>query len=95
MAFDCPQLADPSREAADGKIFTLQVLPATICYSNLIHSFFCSTLTKVEIDRLVGHLFDKDPPVSRPNTVHMPYCTENPLPPMRTIAFFILHLTYD
>jgi hypothetical protein len=55
--------ADPSREPGDGKIFTLQVLRVTICYSDLIHSFFCLALTKVEIDRLVGHLFDKDPPV--------------------------------
>jgi hypothetical protein len=54
LAFECPWLADPSCEPADGKIFILQVLLVTICYSNLIHSFFCSALTKVEIDRLVG-----------------------------------------
>jgi hypothetical protein len=60
----------------------------------MIHSFFCPALTKAEIDQLVGHLFDKDPSVLRPNTVPMPYCTENP-PLVRTIAFFILHLIYD
>jgi hypothetical protein len=66
-----------------------------ICYSNLIHSFFCSALTKTEIDRLVGHLLDQDLPVLQPNTVPMPYCTEYPPPMVRTIAFFILHLIYD
>jgi hypothetical protein len=63
LAFECPRLADPSRELVDGKIFTPQVLPVTICYYDMIHFFFCSSLTKVEIDQLVGHLFDKDPPV--------------------------------
>jgi hypothetical protein len=42
LAFECPRLADPNREPADGKIFILQVLLVTICYSDLIHSFFCS-----------------------------------------------------
>jgi hypothetical protein len=95
MAFECPRLADPSREPVDGKILTPQVLPVTIYYSDLIHSFFCSALTKEEIDRLVGHLFDKDLPVPWPDTVSVPYCTENPPPLVRTIAFFILHLIYD
>jgi hypothetical protein len=76
-------------------IFILHVLLVTFCYSDLIHSFFYSALTKAEIDRLVGHLFDKDPLVLWPNTVHMPYCTENPPPLVRTITFFILHLIYD
>jgi hypothetical protein len=89
LAFECPWLADPNREPVDSKIFILQVLLVMICYSDLIHSFFCSTLTKAEIDRLVGHLFDKDPPVPQPGTVPMPYCTENPLPLVRTITFFI------
>jgi hypothetical protein len=95
LAFECPWLADPSREPTDGKIFTPHVLPVTICYSDLIHSFFCLALNKAEIDRLVGHLFNKDLPVPRPNTVPMPYCTKNPPPLVRTIAFFILHLIYD
>jgi hypothetical protein len=66
-----------------------------ICYSDITHSFFWLALTKVEIDRLVGHLFNKDPPVLRHNIVPMPYCTKNPPPLVRTIAFFILHLIYD
>jgi hypothetical protein len=77
---ECPRLADPNHKPVDGKIFTPQVLPVTICYSGLIHSFFYLALTKAEIDRLVGHLFDKDPPIPQPNTVHMPYCTKNPPP---------------
>jgi hypothetical protein len=60
-----------------------------IGYSNLIHSFFYSALTEAEIDQLVGHLFDKNPPVPQPNTVPMRYCTENPPPLVRTIAFSI------
>jgi hypothetical protein len=95
LAFECPRLADPSYEPADGKIFTPQVLPIMIYYFVLIHFFFCSALIKVEIDQLVGHLFDKDPPVLSPDTVPMPYCTENPPLLVRTIAFFILHLIYD
>jgi hypothetical protein len=95
LAFECPRLADPTREPADGTIFILQVLLVMICYSDLIHSFFCSVLTKTEIDRLVGHLFDKDPPVLRPNTVLMPNCTEKPPPLVTTITFFILHLNYN
>jgi hypothetical protein len=89
------RLADPSRKPADGKIFTLQVLYVTISYFNLIHSFFCSALTEAEIDQLVGHLFDKDPLVSWPDTVPMPYCTENHPPLVRTIIFSIFHLIYD
>jgi hypothetical protein len=95
LAFECLWLVDPSCEPTNGNIFTPQVLPVTICYSDLIHSFFYSALTKVEIDRLVGHLFDKDPPGLWPNTVPMPYCTKNPPPSVRTIAFFILHMIYD
>jgi hypothetical protein len=66
-----------------------------ICYSDLMSSFFCSALTKIEIDRLVGHFFDKDPPVLWSNTVPMSYCAENPPPLVRTITFFILHLIYN
>jgi hypothetical protein len=66
-----------------------------ICYSDLIHSFFCSDLTKTEINQLVGYLFDKDPPVPWPNSVLTPYCAENPAPLVRSITFFILHLIYD
>jgi hypothetical protein len=65
-----------------------------ICYSDLMHSFFCSALTKTEIDQLVGYLFDKDPPVLWPNSMLAPYCAKNP-PLVRTITFFILHLVYD
>jgi hypothetical protein len=50
LAFESPWLADPNHEPAGGKIFILQVLPVTICYSDLIHSFICSTLTKTKID---------------------------------------------
>jgi hypothetical protein len=66
-----------------------------ICYSNLIHSFFCLALTKAEIDRLVGNLFDKDPLVPQLDIVPMLYCTKNPPPLVRTIAIFILHMIYD
>jgi hypothetical protein len=50
LAFECPRLADPNHEPADGEIFILHVLLATICYSDLIHSFFCSALIKTEKD---------------------------------------------
>jgi hypothetical protein len=95
LAFECPRIADLNREPADGKIFILQVLPVTICYSDLVHFFFCSALTKTEIDRLVGYPFDKDPPVPWSNSVPAPYCAENPPTLVRTITFFILHLIYD
>jgi hypothetical protein len=95
LAFECPWLADPNREPTDGKIFIHQVLLVTICYSDLIRSFFYSALTKNEIDRLVGYIFNKDPPVPWPNSELVPYCTENPPPLVRTITFFILHLIYD
>jgi hypothetical protein len=64
LAFECPRLADPSREPTIGKIFIVHILSVMISYSNLIHHFFYSALTKVEIDQLMGHLFDKDSPVS-------------------------------
>jgi hypothetical protein len=95
LDFKCPRLAVPSRKHANCKVFTPRGLRVMICYSYLLHSFFYSALTKAEIDRLVGHLLDKDLPVPRPNTMPMPYCTENPPPLVRTIAFFILHLIYD
>jgi hypothetical protein len=95
LAFECLWLDDPSHEPAVGKIFILQVLSVMISYSDLMHSFFCSVLTEAKIDQLVGHLFYKDPPVPRPDTVPMPYCTENPPPLVRTIAFSIFHLIYD
>jgi hypothetical protein len=95
LAFKYPWLADPNREPAYGKIFILHVLPVTIYYSNLIRSFFCSALTKTKIHRLVGYLFDKDPPVPRPNSVPARYYAKNPPPLVRTINFFILQLTYD
>jgi hypothetical protein len=66
-----------------------------ICYSDMMHSFFCLDLTKTEIDRLVGHLLDKDLSGPRPNTVLVPYCVENPPPMVMTITFFILHLIYN
>jgi hypothetical protein len=95
LAFECPRLANSNRDLADGKIFILHVLPATICYFNLIYSFFYSALTKTEIDRLVGYFFGKDPPVLWPNSVLVPYCAENHSHLLRTITFFILHLIYD
>jgi hypothetical protein len=66
-----------------------------ICYSDMMHSFFYLDLTKTDIDRLVGHLLDKDPSGPRPNTVLVPYCVENPPPMVMTITFFILHLIYN
>jgi hypothetical protein len=82
-----PRLANLIHEPTDGKIFVL--------HSDLIHSFFCSALTKTKIDRLVGYLFDKDLLVLWPNFVLAPYCAENPPPLVRTITFFILHLIYE
>jgi hypothetical protein len=97
LAFEYPWLGDLNREPANGKMFILHVLPVTIYYSDLIHSFFYSTLTKIKIDQLVGYLFDKDPPVPRLNSVPAPApdCAENPPPLVRTITFFILYLIYD
>jgi hypothetical protein len=95
LAFEYPRLADPNGDPTDGKIFILHVLLVTICYSDLIHSFVCSALTQTKIDQLVGHLFNKNPLVPRPNTVPAPYCTKNPPPLVRTITFIILHLIYD
>jgi hypothetical protein len=59
-----------------------------------MHSFFRSALIKAAIDQLVGQLFHKDLPVRQPDTVPMPYCTENPPSLVRTIAFSIFHLIY-
>jgi hypothetical protein len=56
LAFECPWLADPTHEPTDGKMFILHALLVAICYSDLMQSFFCSALTKIEVDRLVGHL---------------------------------------
>jgi hypothetical protein len=95
LAFECPWLVDLNRKPADGKIFIIQVLLITMCYSDLIHSFFYSALTNTEIDRLVRYLFDKDLLIPRPNSVLTPYCAKNPPPLVRTITFFILHLIYD
>jgi hypothetical protein len=40
-----------------------------ICHSDLINSLSCTGLSQAEIDRFVGHLFDKDPPNVRSASV--------------------------
>jgi hypothetical protein len=63
-----------------------------ICHSNLINSLFYTGLTQAEIDRFMGHLFDKDPPTTGPASIPVPFYIENP-PPSVSIPFFfgLLH----
>jgi hypothetical protein len=43
----------------------------------------------------MAHLFDKDPPTTRPNNLPLPYSSENAPPSIRVTAFLInLQLTY-
>jgi hypothetical protein len=64
-----------------------------ICHSNMINSLFCTCLTQVEIDRFVGHLFDKDPPTTWPTSMFAPFCSENPPHSVSIIVSFGLLYT--
>jgi hypothetical protein len=35
-------------------------------------------MSQEEIDGFMAHLFDKDPPIMRPDTLPLPYSNENP-----------------
>jgi hypothetical protein len=80
LAYECPRLADPSREAAVGKIFSLTFCILMVYFLNMICSMSCITLTWVEIDQFMARLFDKDPPTPRPARVPPPFSSDN-LPP--------------
>jgi hypothetical protein len=43
--------------------------------------------TQAKIDRLVVHLFEKDPPIAGPASVPVPVCIENPPPSVRITIF--------
>jgi hypothetical protein len=46
----------------------------------------CTALTQAEIDWLVAHLFDKDPPTLWRASVPVPFYTKNPPPAVRVPA---------
>jgi hypothetical protein len=58
-----------------------------ICHSDLIRSLPCVALTHVEINRLVAHLFDKDPPTLQSSSMFMPFSSENPPLAVRVSSF--------
>jgi hypothetical protein len=43
-----------------------------------------------EIDGFVALLFDKDPPVVRPDTLPLPYSSDNPPPSVRVTVLLII-----
>jgi hypothetical protein len=54
-------------------------------------SFFHTAISQEETDRFVSHLFDKDPSTTQPDTLPLPYNSDNPPPSVRII---ILLLTF-
>jgi hypothetical protein len=80
LAYECPWLADPSREPAASKIFTLTFYILMVCFLNLTCYVYCTALNQEEIDQVMAHLFDKDLPTPQPAGVHVPFSNEN-LPP--------------
>jgi hypothetical protein len=42
-----------------------------------------------EIDGFVARLFDKDPPTARPDTLPLPYSSDNPPPSIRIIVLLL------
>jgi hypothetical protein len=47
-----------------------------------------AALSSEEIDGFVAHLFDRGVPTARPNSVLMPYSSNNPPPLVRVLDFF-------
>jgi hypothetical protein len=45
-------------------------------------------LSPTEIDMFMARLFDKDPLTVRPDTLPLPYSSENPPPSVGTLAVF-------
>jgi hypothetical protein len=56
----------------------------------MINSLLYVVLSDEEISRFVARLFDKLPPIARPATLLVPYCSENPPPSVMTNVFFDL-----
>jgi hypothetical protein len=52
-------------------------------------------LSQEEIDWFVSHLFDKGVPTARPDSMSLPYSSDNPPPSVRVLAFFNLFLICD
>jgi hypothetical protein len=49
---------------------------------------YCVALSLEEIDGFVSHLFDKGVPTARPDSVPLPYNSDNPPPSIRVFGFF-------
>jgi hypothetical protein len=82
LAYECPQLADPTREPVDGKILISFVTDVELI-SDLITSLSYAVLSADKVFWLVSYMFDKSLVTNRPNSVPAPYCSENPPPLLR------------
>jgi hypothetical protein len=68
MAYECPRLADPSRDLTDSKISV-----SFIAIADLISFISYVVLMDDEVSRLVSCLFNKSPVTKRPVSVPAPY----------------------
>jgi hypothetical protein len=79
LSRECLQKANPNCEPTDGKLSILSLKYWGYYYPDLTLLLSCVVLSQEEIDWLVGQLFDKDPPTTRPAGLPLPYCSETPL----------------
>jgi hypothetical protein len=88
LEFECPWLSDPSHEPAEGKTCFLLHLPM-ISLFEVDNFLFHTAMPQEEIDRFVARLFDKDPLTMRPDTLSLPYSSENSPPSVRITIFLL------
>jgi hypothetical protein len=87
LAYECPWLADPTREPASSNILISFVANVEMI-SDLITSLSCVVLTNDEVFQLVSYMFDKSLVTNRPSSVPAPFCSENPPLAVGIFIFF-------
>jgi hypothetical protein len=60
-----------------------------------MNNLYLVALTPDEIDGFIAHLFNKGVPTARPDSVPLPYYSNNPPPLVRILASFNLFPIYD
>jgi hypothetical protein len=51
--------------------------------------FFQTAMPQEEIDGFVARIFDKDPPTARPDTLSLPYSSDNSPPSIRITVLLL------
>jgi hypothetical protein len=88
MAFECSRMADPYREPSEGCLFVLSPYYWQQPYIDLTYLLCDAALSLKEINEFVAHLFDKGVPTACPNSVPMPFSSDNPPNLVRILDFF-------